>query len=391
MKRRFVIVAGVLAVVAALVAGAVQMAARALRAQVVAALGPDAEVGAVTLGLGRVQIDSLRVRAPSGWPAADSLRAQRIVVVPELRSLFSDTVRVARVTIDQAYLSMVRSADGRVRVLPGPGGARVGARVGEQAGEKTGEQGGAAARSAPTAHISRVELRASSLEFFDQSVRRPALKITLDGLAVDLEDLAIPSLDARSRLRLAGTVRGAPRAGASRDGTVAVNGWIVLASRDSELETRLRGVDLVALQPYLIRSAETGVRSGVLDLDLDSKIAAGRVQAPGVLTLTGLELAPTGSGPGTFMGLPRQAVLALMKDGRDRIKVKFALSGNLDDARFSLSEDLAVRVAASLAQELGVSLEGVVRGLGGAGGRGAEAAGEAARTLGSALKGLFGR
>ena len=383
MKRRLVIAASVLVVVAAVVAGAVQMAARALRAQVVAALGPDSEVGAVTLGLGRVQIDSLRVRAPSGWPATDSLRAQRIVVTPELRSLFSDKVRVARVTIDNAYLSMVRQADGRVRVLPGPEGAQV--------GPQAGAQRGAPERAEPAAHIDRLELRASSLEFFDQSVRRPALKITLDDLAVDLEDLAIPLLDARSRLRVAGTVRGAPRAGASHDGTVAVNGWIVLASRDSKLETRLRGVDLVALQPYLIRTAETGVRSGVLDLDLDSSIAAGRVQAPGVLTLTGLELAPSGSGPGTFMGLPRQAVLALMKDGRDRIKVKFALSGNLDDAHFSLSEDLSVRVAAALAQELGVSLEGVVRGLGGAGGRGAEAAGEAARALGSALKGLFRR
>lgn len=386
MKRRLAIVVAALALLAAFGAGALHLAARALRAQVVSALGPESEAGAITLGFGRVEIESLRVRAPAGWPVPDALRARRVVVTPDMRTLFSPTVRVSRVTIEQGYLSMLRARDGRVQVLPG---SAKGAAGGRGAPGAAGEAG--PAREAPAAHIDRLELRDGALEFFDESVRRPALRVSLGDLAVDLEDLRVPSLDARSRLRVAGTVRGAAREGAARDGTVSVNGWIVLATRDSELQTRLRGVDLVALQPYLIRTADTAVRSGWLDLDLGSTISAGRVQAPGVLTLTGLELAPTGSGSATFMGLPRQAVLALMKDGRDRITLKFSLSGRLDDPRFSLSEDLAARVAASLAQQLGVSFEGVVRGLGGAGGRGAEAAGEAARSLGSALEGLFKR
>lgn len=386
MKRRLAIVVAALALLAAIGAGALHLAASALRAQVVAALGPESEAGAITLGFGRVEIESLRVRAPAGWPAPDALRARRVVVTPDMRTLFSSTVRVSRVTIEQGYLSMLRARDGRVQVLPGSAKAAAGDR-----GEAGAGGGAGAAREAPAAHVDKLELRDCALEFFDQSVRRPALKVSLSDLAVDLEDLRIPSLDARSRLRVAGTVRGAAREGAARDGTVSVNGWIVLATRDSELQSRLRGVDLVALQPYLIRTPDTAVRSGLLDLDLGSTISAGRVQAPGVLTLTGLELAPTGSGAATFMGLPRQAVLALMKDGRDRITLKFSLSGRLDDPRFSLSEDLAARVAASLAQQLGVSFEGVVRGLGGAGGRGAEAAGEAARSLGSALEGLFKR
>lgn len=394
MKRRLAIVVAALALLAAIGAGALHLAASALRAQVVAALGPESEAGAITLGFGRVEIESLRVRAPAGWPAPDALRARRVVVTPDMRTLFSSTVRVSRVTIEQGYLSMLRARDGRVQVLPGSAKAAAGDRGEAAAGDRgeAGAGGGAgAAREAPAAHVDKLELRDCALEFFDQSVRRPALKVSLSDLAVDLEDLRIPSLDARSRLRVAGTVRGAAREGAARDGTVSVNGWIVLATRDSELQSRLRGVDLVALQPYLIRTPDTAVRSGLLDLDLGSTISAGRVQAPGVLTLTGLELAPTGSGAATFMGLPRQAVLALMKDGRDRITLKFSLSGRLDDPRFSLSEDLAARVAASLAQQLGVSFEGVVRGLGGAGGRGAEAAGEAARSLGSALEGLFKR
>ncbi len=400
MKRRLVIAAAVLLALVAMAAGGLHLATRALRAQVVAALGPDSEVGAITFGFGRVQIDSLRVRAPPDWPAPDTLRARRVVVTPDLRSLFSPTVRVSAVSIEQGYLSVLRTPEGKVRVLPATqrkrdepaaSGATSGAAERGAATSDGAASYGAASDGAPVARIAKLELRETALEFFDQNVRRPALRIRADELSIDVEDLVIPAFDARSRLRIAGTVRGAQQAGTARDGTVAVNGWIVFGDRNSELSTRLRGVDLVALQPYLIRTTEAGVRRGLLDLDLDSTIRGGRVDAPGVLTLTGLELAPTGSGPQTFMGLPRQAVLALMKDGRDRITVNFALRGSLEDPQFSISEDLAVRVAASLAKELGVSFEGVVRGLGGAGGRSGEAAGEAARALGSALRGLFGR
>ena len=56
-----------------------------------------------------------------------------------------------------------------------------------------------------------------------------------------------------------------------------------------------------------------------------------------------------------------------------RIEVDFVLEGRLDDPRFSLNDTLALRMAASLAERLGVSLGGVVEGVGGM------------------IKGLFGR
>jgi hypothetical protein len=89
-----------------------------------------------------------------------------------------------------------------------------------------------------------------------------------------------------------------------------------------------------------------------------------QLHAPGKVTLTGLELS-SGSGPlATFAGVPRQAVLVAM--GRDgRIEIAFTLEGRLDDPSFSINEAFALRTAASLAKSLGVSLEGVVEGVGG--------------------------
>ncbi len=242
--------------------------------------------------------------------------------------------------------------------------------------------------------IGLVTLRNGTVEFFDASVRRPPLRLRVQGLDVEIADLAIPSLVGRSRVRLDGLIAATPDRGAARrsgaDGRVHVDGWIEFASRDSQLTTRLRGVDLVTLQPYLIRAAETGVRAGTLDLDLESKVSRNRVRAPGKLVLSGLELSGAG-GSNTFMGLPRQAVIALLQDGRRRIELDFVLQGQLDDPRFSISEDLAIRAATSLASTLGISVEGLVRGLGGVGQKAGEASGGAARDLGAALRGLLGR
>jgi hypothetical protein len=53
--------------------------------------------------------------------------------------------------------------------------------------------------------------------------------------------------------------------------------------------------------------------------------------------------------------------------------VAFTLEGRLDDPNFSLNESFALKVAGGLASALGVSLGGVVEG------------------VGNVIKGLFGR
>jgi hypothetical protein len=134
--------------------------------------------------------------------------------------------------------------------------------------------------------------------------------------------LVLPAPDARTRLRLDGKVKAAAGRSPAYDGRVSIEGWPVPSMRDSQLRTTLRDLDLVALQPCLLEAA-------------------------------GLELA-------------------------------FVLGGRLDDPRFSLSEDPAVRVAAGLAERLGVGLGDPARGVGGAGRRVIDAAS-------GALRGLLGR
>ena len=356
-RRRFALAATVVLAVVLLVAAALHAAARQLRSEVEGALGPRASVRAIYLGWTSIEVVDLRIKAAAGWPAEDELRARRVRVVPSLRSLFGGPWQIASVRVEGGYLSALRTRDGRMRLLP--------ALLDQPRAEQpSAERAGPAAEF--VLRIDKVELDDATLAFFDGSVRQPALPLRIDKLDADAGPLVLPALDHPIRVKLAGVFKGP-----QRDGRIAIDAECTPATRDADVSARFTGVDMVALQPYLLKMSETGVRRGALDLDLHATVLRNKLHAPGKLTLTSLEL--TGDGPlATFAGVPRRAVLAAMTE-QGRLDVKFTLDGRLDDPSFSLNENLATKIASGLAQSLGVSLSGVVKGLGGV------------------VKGLFGR
>ncbi|HEY9067214.1 MAG TPA: DUF748 domain-containing protein [Burkholderiaceae bacterium] len=357
-QRRFAIAATTLLALALLVFIALQVAVRQLRAHIEAALGPRASIGAIDAGWSGVDVIDLRIKAAPGWPADDELRARRVQVQPDLRSLFGGSWRIATVRVEDGYVSALRTRAGKTRVLP--------ALLEEPRGHDPAEAASSTG-ALPRVEIGRVELAGTRLEFFDASVRQPALKLRVEQLDAEVSHLVLPALDEAIELHVAGVFKGV-----HHDGRVGLDGRYTPATHDADLTLRFAGVDLVALQPYLLKVAETGVRRGTLDLDLRAAVQHNRLRAPGTLVLTHLELATDGGALATFAGVPRKAVLAAMTD-KGKLDVKFTLDGRLDDPSFSLNENLATRVASGLAESLGVSLSGVVKG------------------LGNVVKGLFGR
>lgn len=363
MKHRFWLKLGAIAgalVVAGLLA--FQVAVHRLRAGIEQALGPGASMDSLEVGWSGVELRGLRVRASAkGWPAEDELRADRVQVVPELRSVLSHVWRVRSITIEDAYVSALRTADGKLRVLPS---LLEHAAVPNTA--PASSDPGPSASSTTKVSIGQVKLLGGRVDFFDASVRKPPHRLQLEALAVTLDDLAVPALDQSMHLDLKGLLKGP-----HHDGQISIAGDFTPATHDAKLAGDLIGVDLVALQPYLVRLNEGGVRGGTMDLDFEATVVKSHLHAPGKITLTDLELGDGGGVLGTFAGVPRRAVLAAMSE-KGRIDLKFTLDGRLDDPQFSLNEQLAVRTAVGLAESLGVSLGGVVEG------------------VGSMIKGLFG-
>lgn len=347
-----------------------------LKGKVVEALGPDSEIKDIRVGWYGVEVGELWIKGAREWPAADTLRAERVVIVPSLRSVLSRQIGVQSITIVRPYVSMLRTRDGQLQVVP-------------SLLARTAEKGDPAASSAPgstrTVSVRRITLRDGVLEFFDATVTQPPLKIRLEQVRATVRDMVVPALTGKSRLDLVGVLKGA-----HKDGVVTIAGWAEFTTRDSSVKTTLRSVDLVGLQPYFVTTRDTGVRRGTLDLDLQSDVSEGRLKAPGKLTISGLELAPAKGAFGTFMGVPREAVVASLKDRDDEIAVNFVLEGDVNDPQFSLNETLTTRLASSMAEALGVSLGGVAKGAGALGQSSVEAAGKAAKGVGSAVQRLFG-
>jgi hypothetical protein len=344
------------ALLLAVLAGAWWVAAQRIEGAIRSALGPRSEIAAVTLGWRGVTVQGLRVRAApgSGWPAADELRAAEVLVQPDLWSALRGRAGVGRVVVTEGYVSLLRTRSGTLRVLPAllDAPASVGAT--------------APSRSGPAFTIRTVELVRSEVAFFDASVQRPPLALRMTDFEARIGPLAQPAVDQATKIAVRAVLKGSQAAGRS-DGRLDLEGEVNALTRDARLALKLRGVDLVTLQPYLTSVAEGGVKRGTMDLDLAPTVRRLQLQAPGRLTLTGLEL-----GSGGLAGVPRQAVLGFMARN-DRIELDFTLEGRLDDPSFSLNESLSIRVASALAQKLGVSVGGVVEGVGGL------------------IKGLFGR
>ncbi|AXQ30908.1 DUF748 domain-containing protein [Solimonas sp. K1W22B-7] len=357
--RRALIVLGA---VLALLLLAWQGAALALKRQVLAALGPEAQIGNVHLGLGSVVLEDLRVTAPKGWPGEDTLRAKRLRVEAELASLFSDRYRIGHITVEQGYLSMRRTRDGKLQLLPSLLG---------RSKKQDKDSGGRFAL-----RIDQIELKDSQLDFHDASLKGRPARVRIEALDAKLDELDLPGLGGRSKLQAQGRIKGR-----GQDGTVKLAGWLEIATRESDLTLTLRDVDLVPLEPYLLKAAEAGVARGQVDLDLHSQVKQRRLKAPGKLVLKNLELRSGKGVGGTFMGVSRKAVIASLKSGGDRIDLDFTLEGDLDNPRFALNETLSVRLAVGMAASLGIGLVDVVKDVGSATGRGIEAVGDAVGNL----------
>ena len=368
---------GLIALVALLlvVVGAVvgfRMAAGLLKGKVVEALGSGSEIKDLRVGWSGVVVEGLRIRGPQGWPAADTLRAERVTIAPSLLSLLSERIRLRSITVVKPYLSAWRTRDGTLRVVP------------SLLTEPTDRQA-AAGPPARTVTIARVTLQEGILELFDATVGPSPLKIRLEQIQATVRDVVAPTLSGKSHFDLTGVVKGI-----QRDGRAHISGWAEVRSKDSSVKTELRSVDLVALQPYLTRAAETRVQKGVLDLDLHSEVRQNRLRAPGKVVISDLEFSPARGAADTFMGVPRAAVVTFLKNKNNKIEVNFVIEGDVSNPRFALNEAFTTRIASTLAENLGVSIRGVVEGVGSLGQKGVEAAGETAKGVGGALEQLFG-
>jgi len=210
MKRWPIIVLVVITTTAVAIGAAYHIGAKLLQGKIVEALGPRSRVAALKVNWFTVELFGLRIDAPKGWPAVRTLEAERVTIVPDLRSLLSDKIRISSIVVQRPYLSMLRTP-GKLRMVP------------SLTEDNTITQPGRDKRSAVT--ISTIELRDGSLALFDATVSRPPLKITMERIDATIRDVAAPAAE-KTRFELTGIVKGI-----IRDGRARLSGWVGPSAR----------------------------------------------------------------------------------------------------------------------------------------------------------------
>jgi hypothetical protein len=347
-----------------------QHAAGLLRTRIEQALGPRGAAREINIGLGGIEILDLRIRAPenASWPGEDEARARRVLIVPDIFDLLTARLSINEVRVEGPCVVLLRTKAGGMKAVPSLFDGS------PSAAEERGDKKEDGKKTVVT--IDTVTVSDGVIEFYDESIRATPLGLRVEQVTATVGRLRLSDLAGSASLKIDGTVKGG-----RQDGKLDIDGSFDVAAKEYSLSTRLRGMDMTVLQPYLLRASETGIRRGTLDVELKSLIAGGRLRAPGTLTLSDLELAP---GSKTFMGLTHSVAASLLKDKKGRISLKFTLEGDVDDPRFSLNEELVTRLGLSLAGLPGINLKSLVKDVG-------QAGGDSARAIGKSIDRLFGK
>jgi hypothetical protein len=343
-RKRWILVVGVVVAVL-VVAGVIAMhfAARSVEESIQEVLGPEGEAAQIKVGLTTVEILDIRIKAPKGWPSDSTLRARRIVIVPDLRELLSDQVRITSIEVQGAYLSALRPKEG--------GGLRVLPSIAERA--KKNQSAGIERRGAV---VNTVLLTDCVIEIYDATVVGKAQKLRVDAVKGTVDDIRLLELTNRTRVDLEGVSRGI-----NRHGTIAVRGWVEVANKDAELHTQVRNVDLALFEPYVITKIKSGIDSGSFNLDLRSRVKKNFVTASGTLTVVAIKLKPSENPLGAIAAVPRDVVIGALENEQNEITIPFKVEGDLDDPAFSLTGEGTLQTAVAVAKAFGASFEGLVR------------------------------
>ncbi|HTR11595.1 MAG TPA: DUF748 domain-containing protein [Paraburkholderia sp.] len=351
---------------------ALQREAKAYVERALAPIGTAARVE-VAFDLTSVKLVDVRLKPPPDWPSADTLRAARITITPDLRALLARRVHIRDITVSDFTMTVLRRASGSIDILPGLRDQVTQASA--PASSASGAQGENALSGEKV--IDHVGLENGTFEFYDRSVSEPPWRVTVNRAQASVDQIHLPALEEPTRVSLTGNV-----VGPAHTGRVSFDGWVQIASKDSQMHTTLRGVDVRTIDPYLLKKAgaQANVTGGTLDLDLTSTVRGYHLHAPGTVTLHDLQLAQSGNALDTFLSIPTRAAVAALKSHKGNITLHFVLEGNLRDPKFKLNESLMTELRAGFAQALGVSAQGVAQG-----------AGETAKGIADALRSLLGR
>ncbi|TAK61062.1 DUF748 domain-containing protein [Methylobacter sp.] len=117
---------------------------------------------------------------------------------------------------------------------------------------------------------------------------------------------------------------------------VDIKGEISPYLGDYDVKVKFTGMPMPLISPYMVQFAGYKVEKGKMSLELNYKVADGKLTASNNILIERFELGEKVENPNA-VSLPLKLAVALMKDSEGKIKMDVPITGSLEDPQFSIS------------------------------------------------------
>jgi hypothetical protein len=370
--RVFFIAVVVLVIIAGgSVAVLIKYANRVIKSEVESRLGKRFAIERIDLKWGHVEVVGMSFKNEAG---REVIKVGDLSVTADFMGLLRKEYIISSLTVKEPYLFVEVDRRGNI----------VNPSLPPDLMPKQGAKNAKPEKPAPPLVIRKIEIINGSVDYLDRKTPVTPVLTKMRDLDVVMKDVSVPPADTFSDFVLSASVPGN-----HSTGTVKSIGKIKIKTKDMDLKTNVRSLDITGFKPYFQKESPVDITNGSLDLNIQAKIASDRIHAPGTVVLKDLRFQNGPGMSGSFLGVPLSLVVALLKKSNDEISVNFVLEGDLNNPKFDIKENLMNRISVALAEKLGLPIKGITEAVTSIGAKGAKEVGSTVKGIGETLKKLF--
>jgi hypothetical protein len=344
----------------------IKNANRIIKSELESLLGKGFSVQRIDLHWGKVEALDISFRNPAG---KEVFKTDSLILEADFIGLLKKKYIISNLSLKNPYILLEKDPKGEF-VNPflrkGP--------------KKEGE------KPIPPVFIKKIEVSKGSIDYFDKKVSSIPVLTRLRDIELEFKDITFPLGDNFSTYTFSASVPGN-----HSTGILNSKGIIKPKNKDTDCKIVIRRLDITGFKPYFQKKGDVNVTKGTLDMDMDVKVKSRKINAPGKATLRGLEFEKGSGIGGTFLNIPRSAVINFLKNNNDEIVVNFILEGDLDNPKFNLRESFMNKVSIAIAEKLGLSVKRIGESIVIFGAEGAKEVGKGVKGIGESIKKLLER
>jgi len=266
----------------------VKNANRIIKHELESRLGKDFSVKQINLHWGSVEALDISFRNPAG---KEIFKTDSLTIEADFIGLLKKQYILSKVSLKNPYILLEKNTKGEF-VNPFL--------------QKTQKK--EAEKPMPPVLIKKIEVTDGSIDYLDRKVSSTPVLTKLRNIELEFKEIAFPLGDNFSTYNLSASIPGSQSTGILKS-----RGKIAPKSKDTDCKVEIRRIDITGFKPYFQKKGDVNVTKGTFDMDMDVRIKAKKINAPGKATLRDLEFEKRPGVGNKFLSIPLSAVVSFQK------------------------------------------------------------------------------